>query len=74
MRIGAGGAGRALAVWGLVAVVVLAVLGLWVITGETGCHPPPASLSSDRLEPEVALPTESEISHHEAETGITLTQ
>ena len=74
MRLGAGGAGRVLAVWGLVVVVVLAVLGLGVITGETGCHRPPVSLSSDTLEPEVALSTESEISPHEAETGITLTQ
>jgi hypothetical protein len=65
--------GKVLVVWGLVVAVVLAVLGLWAITGETGCHPAPAPVSEGAVDPEVALPAESEVWPIEAEPGMVLT-
>lgn len=73
MRITENGVGRGLVLWSLALVVVLAVLGLWVITGETGCPPAPPSVSGEALGPEGGLPAESEVSLIEAGPGITFT-
>ena len=73
MLIGAVGVGRALVVWGLVALVVLAVVGLWAITGETRCHPPAGVASGHASPPAVTLPSESEVAPSEGSPGIALT-
>ena len=65
--------GRALVVWGPSLVVVLVVLGLWVIAGETGYHPAPPTIPRQTLATEVELPARSEVWTIEAGPEITLT-
>ena len=61
-------------VWLVVIGVLIAVLGLWEITAESGRRSAATSIFTERPEPELALPpAEAEINPADREPDVTLT-